>query len=105
MAVEDFFVTSVAIHHVLSREAWGDSPTISTIFTKGRYEESRRLSVTAGGDEIYSGAMLYLGPADEDNVSAEDEIVIVGIDEPLTARSVSKMRDRKGVLRHLEVTL
>lgn len=101
----EFLVTSVTIHHVVSRDAWQDSPAVTTIFTKGRYEESTRLSVTAGGEEKYSGDMLYLGPDDVDSVSAEDEIVIVGIDEPLTARKVSKMRDKSGILRHIEVML
>jgi len=104
LAASDFLNQDVTILHITTVDEW-NKPVISTVRTRGRYQQSRRLHVNQAGEGVYSGDKLFLGVADLANIAEGDEIIVDTVSSRLTARSVAPKRDKMATLRHIEVDL
>ncbi|MDY6834831.1 MAG: hypothetical protein SVY53_08565 [Chloroflexota bacterium] len=101
MSFNRFMNTPVTIYHVTSRDKWSKPLTADSSSEKCRIEDSKVLHVADAQMTVSKPTRIFLNP---------DVLIVEGdqaeIDGTLyTVVQVSKMRDKRGVVRHLEVTL
>lgn len=92
----------IVVQHITGKDNWGKPVTVAYSL-KGRLELKRREVLAETGEtRVYQGSVYLLDTADGKVV--EGDLIQAGA-RTWTAKSVAPVRDKSGILRHLEVMI